>query len=183
MACIVFSGWIRVFIWRLLYSLLFKLFLLPVSVTLFLERLWRMYTIETPFSLTLKTTSISSLYNVFRKQYVILKNFTNRQCKVSFLEPSLIWIRVKSYIFWDTTPCSPLKVNLCFGEIFCLHLHGRRISQAINKCESRCQARDRILHNYRCENLRSYMNTGVEQTSTDPSYFLPISLTNAVIRK
>jgi hypothetical protein len=33
-------------------------------------------------------------------------------------------------IFWDKIPCSPLKVNLCFEEVFSLHLQGRRIVQA-----------------------------------------------------
>jgi hypothetical protein len=36
----------------------------------------------------------------------------------------------KSYIFWDITPCSPLKVNRRFGETSRLHLQDRRISQA-----------------------------------------------------
>jgi hypothetical protein len=37
---------------------------------------------------------------------------------------------MKSSIFWDITPCSSLKVNLCFGGKFRLHLQGRGISQA-----------------------------------------------------
>jgi hypothetical protein len=28
-------------------------------------------------------------------------------------------------IFWDMTPCSPLKVNLRFGETYLLHPQGR----------------------------------------------------------
>jgi hypothetical protein len=35
----------------------------------------------------------------------------------------------KSSIFWDITPCSVLKVNRRFGQIYRLHLQGR-ISQA-----------------------------------------------------
>jgi hypothetical protein len=31
---------------------------------------------------------------------------------------------MKSSIFWDIKPCSPLKVNRCFGGTCCLHLHG-----------------------------------------------------------
>jgi hypothetical protein len=31
---------------------------------------------------------------------------------------------LKSIIFCDITPCSPLKVNLCFGRTCRLHLHG-----------------------------------------------------------
>jgi hypothetical protein len=36
-------------------------------------------------------------------------------------------------VFWDITPCSPLKVNRRFGGTCRLHLHGLRISQAINQ--------------------------------------------------
>jgi hypothetical protein len=32
---------------------------------------------------------------------------------------------LKSTIFWDTTPCSPLKVNQRFGRIYYFHLQGR----------------------------------------------------------
>jgi hypothetical protein len=40
-------------------------------------------------------------------------------------------------IFWDITPCSPLKVNRRFGEPYHLHLQSRRISPARNQRESR----------------------------------------------
>jgi hypothetical protein len=33
-------------------------------------------------------------------------------------------------IFWDITPCSPLKVNRRFGVAYRLHLQGRRINRA-----------------------------------------------------
>jgi hypothetical protein len=42
---------------------------------------------------------------------------------------------MKNYIFWDTTPCSLLKVNYSFGGRYRLHLHGRRINQSINQHE------------------------------------------------
>jgi hypothetical protein len=43
--------------------------------------------------------------------------------------PLIIRIKVfmavvmKSYTFWDITPCSPLKVNGCFGVTCRLHIH------------------------------------------------------------
>jgi hypothetical protein len=43
---------------------------------------------------------------------------------------------VKSCIFWDVTPCSPLKLNRRFGGTCRLHLQGRRISQARNQREA-----------------------------------------------
>jgi hypothetical protein len=39
----------------------------------------------------------------------------------------------KKSIFWDATPCIPLKVHRSFGGTSSLHLHGRRISQARNQ--------------------------------------------------
>jgi hypothetical protein len=47
----------------------------------------------------------------------------------------------KSSIFWDITPCSPLKVNRRFGGTCRLHLQGRRISKERNRRESSWQAR------------------------------------------
>jgi hypothetical protein len=47
---------------------------------------------------------------------------------------------MKSAIFWDITPCSPLKLNRRFGGKFRLHLQGRRISRVRNQRESRWQA-------------------------------------------
>jgi hypothetical protein len=41
-----------------------------------------------------------------------------------------------STIFWDIMLCSPLKVNRHFGGTYCLHIQGRRISQARNQRES-----------------------------------------------
>jgi hypothetical protein len=42
----------------------------------------------------------------------------------------------KSYIFWDITPCSPLKFNRRFRETCRLHLQGPRKNQAINQPEA-----------------------------------------------
>jgi hypothetical protein len=43
---------------------------------------------------------------------------------------------MKSSIFWDITPCIPLKVNRHFGGTCHLHLQGRRKNQARNQRES-----------------------------------------------
>jgi hypothetical protein len=45
-------------------------------------------------------------------------------------------VAMKSIIFWDITPCSPLKVNRLLGGSYRLHLQGRRISRARNQRES-----------------------------------------------
>jgi hypothetical protein len=39
---------------------------------------------------------------------------------------------MKSSVFYDISPCSPLKIIRCFEEIRRLHLQGRRISQTRN---------------------------------------------------
>jgi hypothetical protein len=47
---------------------------------------------------------------------------------------------LKSTIFCDITPCSPLKVNRRFGGTYRLNLQGRRMSRARNQRESRYKA-------------------------------------------
>jgi hypothetical protein len=42
-------------------------------------------------------------------------------------------VAMKSYIFWDITPSSPLKVNRRLGGKSGLHLQGRRVGQARNQ--------------------------------------------------
>jgi hypothetical protein len=42
----------------------------------------------------------------------------------------LIPVVLKRSIFWNITPCSPLKVNRCFGGTCLLHLQGRRLNEA-----------------------------------------------------
>jgi hypothetical protein len=47
---------------------------------------------------------------------------------------------MKSSIFWDITPCSPLEVNRRLGGTCRFHLQGRIISQGRNQSESWWQA-------------------------------------------
>jgi hypothetical protein len=42
----------------------------------------------------------------------------------------------EGYYHLDIMPCCPLKVNRNFGETYCLHLQGRRISRARNQPEN-----------------------------------------------
>jgi hypothetical protein len=48
---------------------------------------------------------------------------------------------MKSFIFWDIEPCSPLKVNRRFRVTCHFHLKGRRIRLAINQRKISWQAR------------------------------------------
>jgi hypothetical protein len=43
---------------------------------------------------------------------------------------------MKSFIFWDITPCSPLKVNRRFGGTSRLHLQGRKTCQVRTQHEA-----------------------------------------------
>jgi hypothetical protein len=45
---------------------------------------------------------------------------------------------LKSSIFWDLMPCSPLKVNRRFGGTCGLHLQGRRIGKASKALLATC---------------------------------------------
>jgi hypothetical protein len=47
---------------------------------------------------------------------------------------------MKTTIFWDIMPYSPLRVNRSFGGTYRLHLQGGKISGARNQRESRWQA-------------------------------------------
>jgi hypothetical protein len=43
---------------------------------------------------------------------------------------------MKRSIFWDITPCSPLKINRHLRETCLLYLYGLRINQARNQPEA-----------------------------------------------
>jgi hypothetical protein len=80
------------------------------------------------------------------------------------IEPALT---LQITIFWDITPCSPLKVNRRFGGTYRIHLQGR-ISRATYQHESRWQARI-ILHNHLCENRSSYMVLALLKRENSPA--------------
>jgi hypothetical protein len=55
--------------------------------------------------------------------------FTRKKILYNFkIFPSL-----NSSVFWHITPCSPVKVNGCFGGTHRLHLQGRGVSRARNQ--------------------------------------------------
>jgi hypothetical protein len=83
-------------------------------------------------------------------------------------DPSIL---KKSIIFWNMTPCSPLSFNRRFGGTYRLHLQ-KPASNQVAKIEAICSSetsvdtqrtkrrhipKDDILHNHRCENLKSYI--------------------------
>jgi hypothetical protein len=40
----------------------------------------------------------------------------------------------KISVFWNVIPCNQVEVYRRLGGIYCLHLQGQRVSQAINAC-------------------------------------------------
>jgi hypothetical protein len=106
-------------------------------------------------------------------------------CLLVYKSLCLNMSNMKSTIFWDITPRSPLSVNRRFGGTHHLHLHGRKISRARNQSESRWQVffalkkeaifpsetsvdtqrttpryipENGTLHNHRCENFKFHMS-------------------------
>jgi hypothetical protein len=73
-------------------------------------------------------------YNRSLKEIEIMETFLVLRLEV--LTP----VVMKGSIFWDITPCSPLKINRCFWGTYSLHLQGRRISRARNQHDSRAYA-------------------------------------------
>jgi hypothetical protein len=57
-----------------------------------------------------------------------IRSQLNRDITVGF--EVLTAVVIKSTTFWDIAPCNQLKVSLCFGGIYHLHLQGQRISRA-----------------------------------------------------
>jgi hypothetical protein len=45
----------------------------------------------------------------------------------------------KSSIFWDITPCIPLKVSRYLRGIYCLHLQSRKIRQPRKEHDAGCK--------------------------------------------
>jgi hypothetical protein len=63
---------------------------------------------------------------------------------------------IKSTIFWDITPCSPLSVNRRFGGTYRFHLQGRKNKLTKKRTTRRYIPENGTLHNHPCENLKSY---------------------------
>jgi hypothetical protein len=112
---------------------------------------------------------------IFKEPDFIIKHyFFQKKCQI---HSTILLKRVrnlKSIIFWDMTPCSPLSITRRFGGSYRLHLQGRGLLNysSILKMEAICSSKtsgttqrttrrhipeDDTLHNHRCENLKSYV--------------------------
>jgi hypothetical protein len=68
---------------------------------------------------------------------MVIRNFSRQNSAAHVGFEVLTTVVMKNTIFWDIMPCSPLSVNRRFGEIYRLHLQGRKTSRARNQRESR----------------------------------------------
>jgi hypothetical protein len=80
------------------------------------------------------------------QQYIFHKTNTNvynfHETEITYVVFEVLTAAVtKSTIFWDITPCSPLRVNWHFRGTYRLHLQRRKISRARNHRESRWQTK------------------------------------------
>jgi hypothetical protein len=81
---------------------------------------------------TLRQILICQTYLINFVKFVIFPNLKIKRYNNFIVHTRII----KSIIFWDITPWSPLKVNRHFGGTCCLHLQGWRISQERNQREA-----------------------------------------------
>jgi hypothetical protein len=142
------------------------------------------------FNLRAPATFIHTLYNTTayaKLQKLSIQRQYTLCCKVLLKEQKLL----KSSIFWETVPCSSLKVNWCSGGRCYLHFQGRRISQIRYQCEAGSSTAlkmeetrsskmlvdfqwttwhhipdDRTLHNYYCGNIKSFELSKLSSTFT-----------------
>jgi hypothetical protein len=106
------------------------------------------------FTLKIEAASSSKTMYLFTKLHGVTSqktSFSNLICgcvdRIKLHTSNLIIVKRNS-IFWDTTPCSPLKVNRRFGGTCRLHLQSRKISRARHQRGSRRQNRRCLLPAY-----------------------------------
>jgi hypothetical protein len=79
---------------------------------------------------------------------------------------------MKSCIFWDITPCSPLEANGRFGGSYRLQLQGRKLSQTIHQHEEGSRLYFPFPHT--CFSLILFLDP--EDDTDNWLYLLPASL-------
>jgi hypothetical protein len=84
-----------------------------------------------------------------------------------FAQQSQIWFLLKSSVFKDVTPCSPLKVNWHFRGICHLPLQGWRVSQTRNQHEELHGILSQKIELFRNTTLRTSNPTWLLSTSTE----------------
>jgi hypothetical protein len=59
--------------------------------------------------------------NVYRDRHAAIRTY-DREPAYPYKSLEIGKKIIKSSIFWDITPCSPLKINRCFGGTYSVHL-------------------------------------------------------------
>jgi hypothetical protein len=72
----------------------------------------------------LRNVGLSPNYTALRREN--LKSNKIRTCLFYVGFEVFTAVVMKSIVFWDMTPCSPLSVNRRFGGTYRLHLQGRK---------------------------------------------------------
>jgi hypothetical protein len=85
----------------------------------------------------------------------------------------------KTSVFWDITPCIPLKVNQRYGGTCGFHLQGRRISQARNHREAGSKQTFNGLHGVISQKIDLFITTAL-RTSNSPHFLFTTFLRLAV---
>jgi hypothetical protein len=61
----------------------------------------------------------------FNFAHIGLKSLNQTKIEITFVEREVLTaVIMKSSVFWDMMPCSPLKVNRHFGGTYHLYLKG-----------------------------------------------------------
>jgi hypothetical protein len=97
----------------------------------------------------------------------------NRKINFSLIISPRGILFLKSYIFWDITPCSSLKVNHRFRGTCRLQIHGRRISQERNQREAGSKKSFNGPHGVMSQKIERFTTTAVRTSKT--RYFLRLS--------
>jgi hypothetical protein len=97
-------------------------------VNLWFSGLWRRLVFKAGTNVSKE--NVASIFRVELCRFKNLLDCVGRLQRDGHVEFEVLTaVVMKSTIFWDITPRSPLKFNRRFGGTYCLHLQGRRISR------------------------------------------------------
>jgi hypothetical protein len=137
------------YIWLWISRIILKFYIRLCLVTTKLIGLSIRFTL-----ITVETTSIMT--NIFIENHYI---FRPHRSSCDDTTPR----NFNSYIFWDITPRSPLKVKRRFRGTYGLHLQGRIISRERNQHESRLTFNG--LHGVIFQKIVLFINTAVRTSN------------------
>jgi hypothetical protein len=117
------------------------------------------------FVVICSTAFVGRNYIISKKVKLTLMSPKNARYKKSVGFEVLTAVVMKSSIFWDIMPCSPLEISRRFGGIYRLHLQGRIINRARNQRESRWHSLPPAFTLVSCSAYSSEMPVDFQQTT------------------